>query len=47
MARHEYCPECSVFLGEDDWDECPNCGADYRPGIPDGFDDPEDLDDDW
>ena len=22
-----YCPECHEYIGEDNWDECPNCGA--------------------
>lgn len=30
MSDHEYCPECHEFLGEGDWDHCPNCGADFE-----------------
>jgi Zn finger protein HypA/HybF involved in hydrogenase expression len=27
MPRDGYCPECHEYIGEDDWTECPNCGA--------------------
>lgn len=23
----EYCPECNSYLGIDEWDSCPECGA--------------------
>jgi anaerobic ribonucleoside-triphosphate reductase len=27
MSNDGYCPECHAYIGEDNWDECPNCGA--------------------
>jgi hypothetical protein len=27
MPQDGYCPECHEYIGEDDWTECPNCGA--------------------
>ena len=27
MTTDGYCPECHEYIGEDDWSECPNCGA--------------------
>ena len=27
MPQDGYCPECGEYIGEDEWTECPNCGA--------------------
>ena len=27
MPQDGYCTECHEYIGEDDWTECPNCGA--------------------
>jgi hypothetical protein len=27
MSNDGYCPECHEYIGEDNWDECPECGA--------------------
>lgn len=27
MARDGLCPACGTFIGSDDWDHCPECGA--------------------
>lgn len=32
MPQDGYCPECHEYIGEDDWTECPNCGAPFDKG---------------
>lgn len=32
MPQDGYCPECHEYIGEDDWTECPNCGASFGDG---------------
>jgi predicted amidophosphoribosyltransferase len=41
-----YCPSCQEFIGFDDWDDCPNCGADFAEYKDEqSGDDPDELDD--
>lgn len=40
---HEYCPECSTYLGLSEFTECPECGARFGSAYDRGDDD---LDDD-
>lgn len=30
MPRDGYCQDCHEYIGEDDWTECPNCGAQFE-----------------
>jgi RNA polymerase subunit RPABC4/transcription elongation factor Spt4 len=35
MSHDGFCPECHEYIGEDEWDECPNCGALFTLSEPD------------
>lgn len=38
---HEYCPECNSYLGIDEWDSCPECGAVFSGTDDDSYDELE------
>lgn len=42
VMSHEYCPECSTFLGGDGFAHCPNCGADFEHELDEDLDDYDD-----
>lgn len=46
MARDGLCPACGTFIGSDDWEHCPECGAGVGGSSRHDWDDADDGDDD-